>query len=112
MDQPLTQQKCIPCEGNVKALTREQFSHYLPMVPSWTVVKDIKIERDFKFKNFAEAIEFINKVAKIAEDEGHHPDIFLHNWNRVRLSLTTHVINGLFLNDFILASKIDQLFPQ
>lgn len=82
------------------------------MVPDWTVVEDKKIERDFKFKNFAEAIEFINKVAGIAEEEGHHPDIYLHNWNRVRFSLMTHAIKGLFLNDFILASKIDSLFAQ
>lgn len=109
IDQPLAQQKCVPCEGDVKPLTREQFSHYLPMVPLWTVVEDKKIERDFKFKNFAEAIDCINKVAKIAEAEGHHPDISLHNWNRVKFSLMTHAIKGLFLNDFILASKIDSL---
>ncbi|MBI2442854.1 MAG: 4a-hydroxytetrahydrobiopterin dehydratase [Candidatus Levybacteria bacterium] len=112
MDKSLVQQKCVPCEGNIQPLTREQFSHYLPMVPDWTVVEDKKIERDFKFKNFAEAIEFINKVAGIAEEEGHHPDIYLHNWNRVRFSLMTHAIKGLFLNDFILASKIDSLFAQ
>lgn len=110
MDQPLTQQKCVPCEGNVKPLTPEQFSHYLPIIPSWTVIDNKKIERDLRFKNFVEAIAFINKIATIAEDEGHHPDIFLHNWNRVRFSLMTHAIKGLFLNDFILAAKIDRLY--
>lgn len=107
----LRKQKCVPCEGDVKPMTREQFGNYLPMVPEWTVVEDKKIERDLKFKNFSEAIDFINKVAKIAEDEGHHPDISLHNWNKVRFTLMTHAIKGLFLNDFILASKIDELYP-
>jgi 4a-hydroxytetrahydrobiopterin dehydratase len=106
---PLTQQNCVPCEGEVKPLTPEQFSHYLPMVPEWKVIEDKKIERDLKFKNFIEAIAFINNVAKISEEEGHHPDIFLHNWNKVRFSLMTHAIKGLFLNDFILAAKIDSL---
>lgn len=110
MDIPLQHQRCVPCEGDVKPFTPQQFSHYLSMVPQWSVVEDKKIERDFKFKNFTEAIEFINQVAKIAEEEGHHPDIFLHNWNRVRFNLMTHAIKGLFLNDFIMASKIDQLY--
>jgi len=110
MNQPLTKQKCVPCEGNIKPLTREQFRHYLPMVPEWSVIEDKTIERDFRFKNFVEAIDFINKVAKTAEEEGHHPDISLHNWNKVRFSLMTHAIEGLFLNDFILAAKIDRLY--
>lgn len=106
----LTKQHCIPCEGDIKPLTPEQFSRYLPMVPEWTVVDDKKIERDLKFKNFNDAIAFINNIAGLAEEEGHHPDIFLHNWNRIRFTLMTHAIKGLFLNDFILASKIDELF--
>ncbi|MDP3941374.1 MAG: 4a-hydroxytetrahydrobiopterin dehydratase [bacterium] len=109
---PLTKQKCVPCEGNVKPLTPTQFAHYLPMIPEWIVVEDKKIERDFTFKNFVKAIDFINQVAKIAEEEGHHPDISLHNWNKVKFSLMTHAIKGLFLNDFILASKIDALYTQ
>lgn len=109
MTTPLTKQKCVPCEGNVKPFTREQFTNYLPMVPNWTVLDDKKIERDFKCKNFAQAISFINEVALTAETEGHHPDINLHNWNRVRLTLMTHAIGGLSLNDFIIAAKIDQL---
>lgn len=106
----LTKQHCIPCEGDIKPLTPDQFSRYLPMVPEWTVVEDKKIERDLKFKNFSEAIRFINSVAELAEKEGHHPDIHLHNWNRIRVSLMTHAIKGLFLNDFILAAKIDRQY--
>jgi len=108
MDSPLTQQKCVPCEGDVKPFTKEQFSHYLPMVPEWSVVDDTKIERNFKFKNFVKAIEFINQVAKIAEEEGHHPDIAIR-YNKVEISLWTHAIGGLSENDFILAAKVDNI---
>lgn len=108
--QPLTHQKCVPCEGGVAPLTREEFSQYLAAVPDWQVVKnDTAIERDFAFKNFKAAMEFINKVADIAESEGHHPDMYLHDWKFVRIALWTHAIKGLFINDFILAAKIDAL---
>ena len=106
----LRKQRCVPCEGDVKPFTPQQFANYLPMVPEWIVVEDKKIERDFKFKNFAKAIEFINLVARISEEQDHHPDIYLHSWNKVRFSLMTHAIKGLSLNDFIIASKIDQLY--
>ena len=66
------------------------------------------IERQFRFKDFREAIAFVNKVADLAESEGHHPDIFI-SWNKVRLTLTTHKIGGLSRNDFVLAAKIDEL---
>lgn len=107
--QPLTSKHCVPCEGNVKPFTAEQIAIYRFQVPDWNVLDTKKIERTFKFKDFSEALEFINKVGKIAESEGHHPDIFLHKWNRVTLTLWTHAIKGLFLNDFILAAKIDLL---
>ncbi len=93
----------------MKPFSKEQFSHYLSMTPEWRVEDDTKIIRDFKFKNFKQAIGFINQIASLAEEEGHHPDIYLHNWNKVLLTLSTHAIKGLSLNDFILASKIDKL---
>ena len=106
----LTHQKCVPCEGGTKPLTRNEFSVYLTQVSDWQVInKDLAIERDFSFKNFKEALAFVNKVGEIAENEGHHPDIYLHNWRMVRLTFTTHAIKGLSVNDFILAAKIDQL---
>ena len=109
MPEDLTAQKCIPCEGNVNPLTAEQFNHYLGQVPGWKVVENKMIEREFKFKDFAAALHFINRVGSIAEEEGHHPDILLHNWNQVKIMLTTHAIKGLYINDFILAAKIDRL---
>lgn len=105
----LINKKCVPCEGWMKPLTRAQFEKHLPQVPDWTVVEDKKIEKDFKFKDFKEALAFINQVGTIAEQENHHPDINLHNWNRVNITLSTHAIKGLSENDFIMAAKIDLL---
>lgn len=108
-DRPLTTQECIPCEGDVKPFNSQQIAIYKPQIPEWQLLGSTKIQREFKFKNFKEAIAFINKVADIAESEGHHPDIFLHSWNKVTITLWTHAIKGLFLNDFILAAKIDEI---
>lgn len=97
---------CVPCEGGVDPLTPEKIQEYLPLVPEWTLVEG-KLTRTRKWKNFKEAIAFINRVADIAETEGHHPDISLFGWNNVKLVLFTHAIDGLHENDFILAAKID-----
>lgn len=105
----LTKQKCKPCEGGVAPLTRPQFENYLGQVPEWVVVDDKNIERSFLFKDFARALEFVNRVGTVAESEGHHPDIFLHGWNKVNITLWTHAIGGLSLNDFIVAKKIDEI---
>ena len=104
----LTSRKCVPCEGGEDPLKRSGFEVYLTQVPNWQVINDDKaIERDFKFKNFREALDFVKIVGELAESEGHHPDIFLHNWRKVRLTLSTHAIKGLSVNDFIMAAKID-----
>lgn len=105
---PLTTQKCKPCEGDAKPLTSNQFLPHLKQIAGWKVAQDKQIEKDFKFKDFKEALDFVNKVGGIAESEGHHPDIFLHGWNKVKITLSTHAIKGLSLNDFILAAKIDE----
>lgn len=105
----LTKQKCQPCEGGVAPLTRRQFENYLGQVPEWAVVDDTKIERSFLFKDFAQALDFINRVGALAESEGHHPDILLHGWNKVKITIWTHAIGGLSLNDFIVAKKIDEI---
>jgi len=103
----LKHKKCTPCEGGIKPFNREKINYYLNAAPDWEVIEDKIIKKEFSFKNFAEAVEFVNKVANLAEEEGHHPDISLHNWNKVTLILTTHAINGLSSNDFIMAVKID-----
>lgn len=99
--------KCEPCEGGTKPLTREKIEEYLPALNSeWEVVDNLRLKRKFRFKDFKQAMEFVNKVAYLAEEEGHHPDIKV-NYNKVTLELTTHAIPGLSENDFIVAAKIE-----
>ena len=83
---------------------------YVGQVPGWRLVQDerLKIARELRFKDFTGAMEFINRVAELAEAEGHHPDFFV-SWNRVKLELVTHAIGGLSENDFIMAAKINQV---
>jgi 4a-hydroxytetrahydrobiopterin dehydratase len=111
---------CIPCEGGAAPLSHEEAQNMLEEVPGWELHKvapssvkgrasHFQIQRDFKFKNFKEAVAFVNKVAELAEHEGHHPNILLHSWNKVRLTLYTHAIGGLSENDFIVAAKINEI---
>jgi 4a-hydroxytetrahydrobiopterin dehydratase len=89
-------------------MLREEAEKRLKRVKDWKLV-DNAIEKNFKFTNFRQAIAFINKVADIAEAENHHPDILLWGWNNVKLTLSTHAVKGLSENDFVLASKINQI---
>jgi 4a-hydroxytetrahydrobiopterin dehydratase len=109
MNKPLYQKHCVPCEGSVPALTRPKNLEFLKEVNQWQLIGDSALEKILLFKDFKEAIAFINKVAEIAEEEGHHPDMLLFGWNKLKISLSTHSIDGLSDNDFILASKIDQI---
>lgn len=109
MSSNLISQQCVPCRGDVAPYNSSQIAIYKPQVSEWDVIDNKKLQREFKFKDFSKALEFVNEVGKIAESENHHPDINLHNWNRVTITLWTHKIKGLFLNDFILAAKIDEL---
>ncbi len=105
----LKDKKCVPCEGDIEPLKREEFEKYLEQVKDWQVIDDVQLLREFRFENFKDVLEFVNKVAKVAEKEGHHPDIYIHDWNKVRFTLTTHAISGLSINDFVMAVKIDLL---
>lgn len=106
----LSDKKCVACEGDVPTLTREQVQQYGTEVPLWGVATDnLSISRAFEFKNFKEAIAFVNGVGEISEEEGHHPDINLHAYKKVLITLSTHAIGGLSENDFILAAKIDKI---
>lgn len=107
----LSNRHCVPCEGSVPPLSRPKNLEYLKVVDQWQLVDDKAIEKILLFRNFKEAVAFINKVAEIAEAEGHHPDILLFGWNKVKISLTTHAIGGLSDNDFILAAKLDEINP-
>jgi len=104
----LSDKKCVACEGGVPPFTKTQIAKYMPQVQGWELVDDKKIVKNYKFKDFAEAMQFVNKVAAIAESEGHHPDIGI-SWNKVKLELMTHAIHGLSENDFIVAAKVDKI---
>lgn len=104
----LTEQKCVACEGDVLPLSLSEASELLLEVSGWTLRDDGKtINRLYTFKNFIEALAFVNKVGVIAESEKHHPDIHLVDYKKVRIELRTHAIGGLSQNDFIIAAKID-----
>lgn len=105
----LTEKKCVPCEGGTKPLQNNKINEYLKILdPDWQVIDYKSIKRKFKFTDFNSSIQFVNKLAKVAEAEGHHPDITI-NYNKVIIELTTHSIGGLSENDFIMAAKIEQI---
>jgi 4a-hydroxytetrahydrobiopterin dehydratase len=106
-DTPLTQRHCVPCEGGTPPIDPDTAREMLEQVPGWEL-GDNKLTRRFKFRDFREAMAFVNRVADLAEAEGHHPDIHI-SWNRVRLDLTTHAIKGLSDNDFIMAARTNEL---
>jgi 4a-hydroxytetrahydrobiopterin dehydratase len=101
---------CVPCEGGTEPFSRGQAEELLPAVPGWRLLEGepAKIGRTFKRKDFADAMTFMNGMAAIADDEGHHPDVCI-SWNKVTVELVTHAIGGLSENDFILAAKINEL---
>ena len=108
----LIKKKCLPCEGNIIPFDISEIHKYQKKVDGWDVLKDKKkvffLNKKFKFKNFKESQNFVNKVSFISEEEGHHPDISF-GWGYANVKITTHAIEGLSENDFILAAKIDQL---
>jgi 4a-hydroxytetrahydrobiopterin dehydratase len=106
--QDLTQKKCVACESDMPPLNKIEAEVLLKQVDGWTLTDDAKkLTKRFTFKNFAHAMDFANKIAQIAENEGHHPDLEI-GWGKVVVATTTHAIKGLSENDFILAAKIDQ----
>ena len=99
----------MPCEGGTPPLSKEESENLLKEVSSWTLLEDKEIEKTYIFADFRKALDFMNEVGRIAETEGHHPDIKLHDYKEVTIRISTHAIDGLSENDFILAAKIDEL---
>jgi 4a-hydroxytetrahydrobiopterin dehydratase len=110
----LSEKNCVACAGGIPPLSNANVLEHLKQTPDWKVVQGqnpnapFAIEREFKFKNFAKALEFTNKIGAISEAENHHPDIKL-GWGYVSILIQTHKIAGLHENDFILAAKIDKV---
>ena len=108
----LLDKKCVPCEGGIPSLDLQEIHKYQKKVDGWDVKQNEKkiyfLEKNFKFKNFLESQNFINKVGDIAETEGHHPDIWF-GWGYAKIKIFTHKIQGLVESDFILAAKINKI---
>ena len=103
---------CVPCRGGDPPLTAGEIAELAPQAPEWQVIEEENIprlERTFKFKNFAQALAFTNRVGEIAEAEGHHPAL-LTEWGKVTVHWWTHKIKGLHRNDFIMAARTDELY--
>ena len=108
----LADKKCIPCEGGIPGFDISEIHKYLKMVDGWEVKADESkiyyLIKEFKFKNFLESQNFVNKVGEIAEKEGHHPDIWF-GWGYAKIKIFTHAIKGLHESDFVLAAKVDKI---
>ena len=108
----LLKKKCTPCEGGVIPFDTSEIHKYQKKIDGWEVIKDKKdiffLEKNFKFKNFKDSQKFVNNVGEISEKEGHHPEI-IFGWGYAKINITTHAIEGLSENDFILAAKIDKI---
>jgi 4a-hydroxytetrahydrobiopterin dehydratase len=108
----LIDKKCVPCEGGVIPFDISEIHKYQKKVDGWDIIKDkdeiFLLEKKFNFSNFLESQEFVNSVGRISEKEGHHPDINF-GWGYAKIRITTHAIQGLSENDFILAAKIDNI---
>lgn len=106
----LRAKKCVPCEGGVPKLTDAEATAQLAKLSNWKLTNDgQRIRKEWVVKNFMTGMRFFNKVAELAEAEGHHPDLHLVGYRNVAIEIWTHAIGGLSENDFILASKIDEL---
>jgi 4a-hydroxytetrahydrobiopterin dehydratase len=106
----LRKKRCTPCEGGVPALSRDEAERLARSLPGWVLSADArKISRSWTVKNFVAGIEFFNKVATLAEAEGHHPDLHLEGYRNLSIAIWTHAAGGLTENDFILAAKIDEI---
>ncbi len=104
----LARKECVPCKGGVPPLKGDELNRLSEQVEGWDVIEEHHLSKTYKFPNFVKALEFVNKVGSIAEQQGHHPNIFL-TWGKARIETWTHKIDGLTESDFILAAKIDEI---
>jgi len=105
----LADKKCVPCHGGVPALKGPELSALKSEVPGWEVVSEHHLHKSYKFPDFKTALDFVNRVGAIAEEQGHHPDLLL-TWGKVEITIYTHKVDGLTEGDFILAAKIERVF--
>jgi len=106
----LASKTCVPCRGGVPPLRGQELESLHKQIPEWQIVNEHHVTRKFTFPDFRKALDFVNRVGELAEQQGHHPDILL-TWGRAEVTLWTHKIDGLTESDLIMAAKIDQLYP-
>ncbi|MCH7547349.1 MAG: 4a-hydroxytetrahydrobiopterin dehydratase [Planctomycetes bacterium] len=111
MTSELAKKECVPCKGGTPPLPPEKVQALLGELDEWTVQQEFHLTRSFDFPDFAMALEFVNRVGEIAEQQQHHPDIYLA-WGKVRVEVWTHKIRGLTESDFILAARVDAALPK
>ncbi|HSK99712.1 MAG TPA: 4a-hydroxytetrahydrobiopterin dehydratase [Rubrobacteraceae bacterium] len=104
----LASKTCVPCRGDVPPLRGGELEELARQLPDWGVVGEHHLRREFRFENFREALDFVNRVGELAEEQAHHPDIEF-GWGRAAITIYTHKIDGLTESDFVLAAKIDRL---
>jgi 4a-hydroxytetrahydrobiopterin dehydratase len=104
----LASKTCVPCRGDVPPLRGTELRELSRQIPGWEVVDEHHLKREFRFKNFREALDFVNRVGELAEEQAHHPDIDF-GWGRATVKIFTHKIDGLTESDFILAAKVEGL---
>lgn len=103
----LANRECVPCRGGVPPLKGAELTRLLAELEGWEVVEEHHLEKSYKFPDFREALQFVNSVGEIAEEQGHHPDICF-GWGHAEITIWTHKIDGLTESDFILAAKVDK----
>jgi 4a-hydroxytetrahydrobiopterin dehydratase len=109
MSSELAQKECQACEGGTPALKGDVLKKMQGQLDGgWRVLDEQRLEKEFKFKDFRGALDFVNRVGEVAEKQNHHPDIYF-TWGQARIQIWTHKINGLTESDFILAAKLDEL---
>ena len=103
------QNKCVPCQGGIPPLNKNEIRKFQDLISSdWVVIDNIKLTKSFNFSSYKQAVKFTNLVASLAEEQGHHPYIHI-NFKKVDIFIYTHKINGLHENDFLMANKIDHI---
>lgn len=104
----LAERECVPCRGGVPPLKGEEIKEFSTQLKDWRVVNEHHLQKTYDFRNFREALDFVNRVGELAEAQGHHPDICF-GWGKADITIWTHKIDGLTESDFVLAAKIDRL---
>lgn len=102
----LAEKQCVPCRGGVPPLHGAELENLRKQVNGWQVVNEHHLHKDYTFSDFLKALDFVNRAGAIAEQQGHHPDLYL-SWGKVGVDIWTHKIDGLTESDFILAAKLD-----